>query len=1652
MSTGNLNENPVEGRKNQFGFRKSTIGFSLALVVILLAVIFWATAELKPDPEAVQAAELTVKAVESDKYGIDPEKGFLLASTVPLAEDTLKTGLKITPSFSYKLVKQAKGLEYKIIPEQPLKANTVYTIAFDPEQADREDWSWAFQTKGEFRVMGSLPRHTSTYVPLNTGIEIIFSHKGFDLEQVKDYLSISPAVEGTLEKHDKTLVFVPKQLQPATAYTVTLRKGLPLRDSDQTLAEDYSFSFETEPEAEQTVTFSFDLDTSLTEFSSTDVPAFVVYFNRSQYYQNEAATIPAVQVALYRYPDHQAFQQALAKRDRIPSWAYFAWNGYREQLNSEFKIADFQTEFLEIDVFSSCIVFPTTLEPGYYAAELKAGDCLRQVWFQVSDLAVYLAQTEQSSLFWAIDLRTGASPARTEVVIPSKQLTVNGDESGVALIKQNLASNSRDYALVKSENAETLVPLQPWPEWYAQSGKAQDYWKYLYLDRGIYQPEDTVHFWGVLEPRNKRNGQNETNVTVELYGGDRFWYSGAEIAPILTQKVPVQAKVFQGQFKLPVLKPGYYYLEIKSGDTVLLSRGFEVATYEKPTYTLNLTQDKKAVFAGETINFKVQVTFFEGTPLPGLKLNYYVQDRNYNVTTDQLGEALISYSPTTSDLDSGQYQYGSIGLSAVLPETAEIYASGEFYVFKSRIYITGEAQRQDDSYTLNVKLSEVDLTKINAGEYLAEENFLTASLPGRAIKGALYQEVWTAREAGRRYDFLSKQVVPTYYYDYSTVKLDDFTLQTATDGTAGYQGVLPDRQSSYFIELEAEDEAGRKAKRRIYISGYGSLNPEYQHYSLQQKKTGTGYKPGEVAKISFLVNQQELDPGHGSILFFSGQKLIDQYQASKMTEYSFIFEQKHIPNYSVYGVYFDGRSFHETSALIIPFAQETKTLTVQIDSAKAVYRPGEEVSLQLKVTDAEGRPVAGAQVNLNLVDEAVFSLREQHVDFLSSLYKDYIYLWVLPYKSHRSPELPGGAEKGGEGGAERRDFRDTVLFETLQTDSNGRAEVKFKLPDNLTSWRVTYHAFTADLQAGSGTVKIPVSLPFFVEMTLNKNYLAGDSPVVTLRSYGTELAPNRQVKYELKLIGSQGKQIVQTVQALSFEYVDWQLPVLEHGTYEISVAANCGELKDAVAKKFRVADSYQTRTITRHELLSAGMKINGSDQGTTALVFSDYEKSLYLGGLYRLAWADGSRLEQKLAAYQAQKLLGEYFTEESQAEELAADAAEEQRFLTSYQQEDGGISILPYGSSDPALTAMVAVTAADLFDQGALKGYFYRLLEQQPELDRSLILLGLAALREPILPEIEDLLQSAELAPEVKINLALALLELGDGAQAKEIYQELLALYAEDLGSVIRINVGAGHDELLKATTQMAVLAARLDQPEKNKLYRYLLENNSKEFLNLVEQVLILQTNLKHLSTSPVSFTYELNGQKVKKELINNEIFKLTLLPEDLKDFQITQVDGQVGLVVAYDQPWQQGEPGLGEGLSISRSYVVNGQKVTTVDRTDLVEVVLEYNIGERVPSGIFEIVDVLPAGLAPVSRPADYSGQKYKDWDYPVEVNGQRLVFLVNVSQLNKDQLKENQNRIRYLARVVSAGEYVCEAPLLNQINNEEIFTFGQQGRLVIK
>lgn len=1603
---------------------------SFSVFIVLFGGIFWGLSKLGLFMDTAMAEEMSIEATKQDTMGVDTTSSFLLISDEPLNEKDIKEELKIKPEINYTLVKKKDSKGYEIIPENGLEYNTVYKFAFYKNGSLDESKSWAFQTKGHFNVIGSLPREKATNVPVNTGIEITFSHELVDLQGFEEHFRISPSVDGRFEKHKKTVVFIPKGLKTATIYTVKLEKGMPYGKGEQTLTDDYTFSFETASADNSKKSFSFDFDTSLTQFSTGEAPVFPAYF----YSKGES---PQLNINLYRYQDHRMFIEALREKDNVPQWSYYAVRSFKSDVSDLTKVAEYNTELMSVNEYQHYIVFPNALQPGHYIAEIKAGEELKQVMFQVTDLSAYMTFGNGQGLIWVNDLRTQKPVMGAAANLQSNNRDYKGNKDGVILISDSTDKDAmlKDYILISGNGKGLVLPFEGANKAVEKTIDTRMYWKYVYLDRELYQPNDEIQYWGVISPRT--GGEKISEVKVELYGYESYYTYAGNKGVIKEEKAKLNGNVFNGSIKLPTLKPGYYAVRIKYKDVVLTSRGFSVETYEKPAYRITIEKKKKAVFAGEDTIFMVNTGFFEGTPAANLRLNYQINGDRGQFTTDENGKALIEYTPK-GDGSNSTYRHHYLNVTADLPEAGEIRSTSNVIVFNSKLFIKGKAQRENDKYSLNLKLFDIDLSKINEGLYPNEDNFLGEAVAGKPINGSLYEDVWEKIEDGEYYDFIEKKVVKRYYHKHSSKLIKDFKLTSDKNGEAVYQGTI-DPAKTYFIEVESIDDEERKHKARFYLrDGNEEGFFGYKYHYLMDDKGQEDYVPSEEIKLNFMENERIIAGNNLSFLYFTAQEYINSFQVSNEPYYTFEFTEKDIPNVNVFGVCFNGFTYYKTPEHKTVYKKEQKKLNVSLSTDKSEYKPGEKVVLNVLVKDKDGSPVQ-AVVNINLVDEALYSLKEQKVELLNSLYQDFIYSHLYAAVSHYHPLQDFGAECGGEGESERKDFRDTVVFTTLNTTNDGTASTEFNLPDNLTSWRLTYHAITDDIKAGSGAIQIPVRLPFFVDLVMNDTCLLGDAPMIILRAFGEKISTDTAVKYDMKLISPTGKEIESSIEGLPLKPYDWQLPsLMEKGRYEVIIKASQGDFQDAIQKEVMVVPSFMERNITQHVLLTEDINISDSSQEMTSLVFSDYEKGQYLAGLYRLSWLNGSRLEKLLARREAVKLLNNYY----QTSSIQTSEYNKDNFL-KYQQQDGGISILPYGESNLELTALVCSSNIKEFDEKALAAYLYKILDTEDKnFDKSLALWGLASLNQPVLQEITEYLQEETIEPAVKIHLAMASLEMGNGSSGKKIFKDLLKTYGEDLGSSMRVNVGKDQDEIIKATTQMAVLASRLNIPEKYKLYQYILENESKDTLNCNEQIQILENNLRYMNTEPVTFTYNLQGEDKTITLKDQEIYRINLTKDDLQSIKFHNIKGKVGVVASYSRAYGKGESGTTEGMSVKRAYMVNGEEKISFARTDLIKVVITYSIDDKLPEGMYEIVDVLPAGMSYVNRPYIRQGGKWEHLNYPVEVKGQKLTFVVY----------KGRGAITYYARIIAPGEFKAEATLLSNTNVSKFTTIGNEENIKIQ
>lgn len=229
-------------------------------------------------------SEITIDAEISDSIGVSDTSAFVVTAKNGVEAQTIQSNLAVDPPLEF-TTEQINENQVRVIPGSVLGDNTVYSFSLDDAAVDSEEavgipLKWAFQTKDTFRVISAIPRNEANNVPVDTGIEFVFSHENY--EDILPYVTITPSTNLTFERHKKTAVLIPEELQAGTIYTITLNKDLSAANSDETLGEDYTITFETAPKVESSTVSQnnelyFDFGRQFIEVPIDEKPAIGVY-------------------------------------------------------------------------------------------------------------------------------------------------------------------------------------------------------------------------------------------------------------------------------------------------------------------------------------------------------------------------------------------------------------------------------------------------------------------------------------------------------------------------------------------------------------------------------------------------------------------------------------------------------------------------------------------------------------------------------------------------------------------------------------------------------------------------------------------------------------------------------------------------------------------------------------------------------------------------------------------------------------------------------------------------------------------------------------------------------------------------------------------------------------------------------------------------------------------------------------------------------------------------------------------------------------------------------------------------------------------------------------------------------------------------------
>ena len=188
---------------------------------------------------------VSVRASESKGKIISTSEHFIIETEKSCETGTITEYLNLSPKTNYSITKLS-GNSFEVVPEaESLYPGTVYRLSFG--NPDNPAASYSFQTDSELIVKSMLPADMSEDVPVNTGIEIVFSEKLGDVD-LGSLVSIEPAAECDymLYPDGRTVAVIPKkQLEYATVYTVTVSDSA-VSSTGKKLAESRTARFYTE--------------------------------------------------------------------------------------------------------------------------------------------------------------------------------------------------------------------------------------------------------------------------------------------------------------------------------------------------------------------------------------------------------------------------------------------------------------------------------------------------------------------------------------------------------------------------------------------------------------------------------------------------------------------------------------------------------------------------------------------------------------------------------------------------------------------------------------------------------------------------------------------------------------------------------------------------------------------------------------------------------------------------------------------------------------------------------------------------------------------------------------------------------------------------------------------------------------------------------------------------------------------------------------------------------------------------------------------------------------------------------------------------------------------------------------------------------------
>jgi uncharacterized protein YfaS (alpha-2-macroglobulin family) len=894
----------------------------------------------------------------------------------------------------------------------------------------------------------------------------------------------------------------------------------------------------------------------------------------------------------------------------------------------------------------------------------------------------------------------------------------------------------------------TYARVQPYPDLY--SFNIDGSWSdgtplsrgTIFTDRQMYQPGESARVTGIAY--YVRNG----TIVADKNASYKVTLSDPNDTKISLGVAQTDAF---GAFSLTVpfsknQALGYYSIDAASGSGNSISGGLRVAEFKPPNFKLDVTLDKAAVAAGGQVTANAKGAYLFGAPLDGGSAKVTVTRDIASLAPKGWDE--FTFGPqwfwpdqqpsfTTDVLQGG----GTLDKDGAFTQTVTVPADLPFPMTYSIDVDASDVSNLSVSSTQTfIALPSDGIIGLKSGfvaqsgQPMAVDVIVTdtsgKTLGGRGVHLELQKMSYTAVSQMMAGGESAQNSV-----QYATVA----SAETTPGDTASTVTFIPKDPGSYRVRANFDGAPGDASATDLqaFVVGAGDVNWGGEDKNAAQIKLDKkSYKVGDTATALVASPFARSDVYLAVVRHDVITKLL-LHASGNGPKLSFKVTPAMLPNAAVEALVVRRGPSLKT---VKPGSLDTlsrigftplkvdlgdRYLKVSVTPRSAKLEPGASQSIALQLRDASGNPMAG-EAAVMVVNESILQLTGYRPpDLVQTVFADQPI--STTYADSRQQvvlqtQLPT-AEKGwGYGGGflegagstrVRTNFQPLAYYQLVKTDPSGRANITFKLPDDLTTWRAMAVAIGSDdMHFGNGDATFISTKALLTNPLLPQFARPGDridAGVSVLNGTGADGALQlvAQLSGALTFASGDPRDLKQSsnvaagIQALRFPMI-----VGTPAPTSLSFASTLGSATDAFRVPFDILDRSVTESVIE----------SGATAQTTAVPID-----LSLGGSLQITLANSVVPQFAVPAAKEMQADVEPFLDDAASRLVIASAMAQlaPRYhlkpgfdgalvsmdalasLTKMQRDDGGFGVYDGDKqSDPYETAYAATSLAFARDRG----------------------------------------------------------------------------------------------------------------------------------------------------------------------------------------------------------------------------------------------------------------------------------------------------------------------------------------------------------------